>query len=279
MRRFLLVVVLTAPVAAFGQTPDMKPGLDAHDAKDYATCAKFFTDYAQTKSNTDAFYYAAECYALGGDKDAAFKMLDSKLARGFANPPLLEKDPDLASLRTDPRWPGVIERANANFDKRVAGSNRELAQLELDDQGDRSADNVDWSVLGKRDFQRRTRVRQIISAGGAHTARDFYAAALVMQHGDGADDYKMAHDLAMQAVALDPKNKGWRWLAAAAEDRYLQCIGKPQIWGTQFRRNGSTSAWTLDPIDENAVTDEERAKWNVPSLAESKRRLAETNSH
>jgi tetratricopeptide (TPR) repeat protein len=278
MRRFLLIVALTAPAAAFAQLPDMKPGLDAYDKKDYAACAKFFTQYAREKNNTDARYYSGMCYALAGEKDAAFQMLDDALAHGFGNPPQLEKDPDLASLRSDPRWPSVMDRANKNLDNWIGDSNRELIRIEMDDQADRSAAPIDWSALGKRDLERRTRVRKIIAAGAARTAYDFRSAALVMQHGDGADDYRMAHELAMRAVALDPNDKGGRWLAAATEDRYLHCIGKPQIWGTQFRRN-TGGPWTMDPIDETAVTDEERAKWNVPPLAEAKRRLADANLH
>ena len=276
MRRLLLIVALAAP-AAVAQLPDMKPGLDAYNAKNYASCSKFFAQYAHEKNNTDAFYYSAMCYALGGEKEPAFSMLHEALSHGFGNPAQLEKDPDLASLRNDPRWPDVIARSNANFDKTLGESNRDLIRMMMDDQADRQSDHIDWSVVGKRDEERRSRVRRIIAAGGAHTARDFTAASLVMQHGDGPDDYRMAHELVMKAIALNPNDKGSRWLAAATEDRYLQCIGKPQIWGTQFRTVAGPGTWTMDPIDETAVTDEERAKWNVPPLADAKRRLVAMN--
>ncbi len=51
--------------------------------------------------------------------------------------------------------------------------------------------------------------------------------------------------------------------------------GKPQIYGTQFRQ--VEGIWILDQIDEKAVTDEERAKWHVPPLADSKKRAEQMN--
>ena len=66
----------------------------------------------------------------------------------------------------------------------------------------------------------------------------------------------------LKATELDPDLAVARWLAAAAKDRYLWNVDKPQIYGTQFRRIDD-GTWTLEPIDESAVTDEERAAWAV----------------
>jgi hypothetical protein len=72
--------------------------------------------------------------------------------------------------------------------------------------------------------------------------------------------------LALKAIDLDPNNGSAKWLAAAAQDRLLMKLGKPQRYGTQFHWvDGQWAIWEVDP----SVTDEERSRWNVPSLREA----------
>jgi hypothetical protein len=155
--------------------------------------------------------------------------------------------------------------------------NPELAKIFEADQADRSGqpDQIDWAHVGPRDVERRARVDEILKANGAHASKDFYNAAMVFQHGREVRDYQRAHELAMKAVALDPNDKQARWLAAAAKDRELMNLDKPQLYGTQFKRDGD-GPWELYPVDPS-VTDEERARWNVPPLAEAQRRAEEMN--
>jgi hypothetical protein len=54
----------------------------------------------------------------------------------------------------------------------------------------------------------------------------------VFQHGRDADDYLLAHILAVQAVVKGDASS--KWIAAATLDRYLQAIGHPQVFGTQY---------------------------------------------
>lgn len=61
----------------------------------------------------NAAYNLACALALLGRGDEAFAALNDALARGFANPALLEQDGDLASLRDDPRWAALRRRATA----------------------------------------------------------------------------------------------------------------------------------------------------------------------
>lgn len=58
-------------------------------------------------------------------------------------------------------------------------------------------------------------------------------------------------------------------LAAAAYDRWLVHQGKPQKYGTQYRSDDG-EAFRLEEVDP-ATTDEERAEWDVPPLAEAQR--------
>ncbi len=53
-----------------------------------------------------------------------------------------------------------------------------------------------------------------------------------LQHGDAADDYLLAHILAVEAIVKGDASS--KWISAATLDRYLQAIGKSQIFGTQY---------------------------------------------
>jgi hypothetical protein len=128
--------------------------------------------------------------------------------------------------------------------------------------------------IEQRDADRRTRVLQLLDKGAVRTADDYFHAAMVFQHGDEVADIERAHQLALQAIAVDPNHKTARWLVAASEDRALMYQDKPQRWGTQFKRiDGRMRLWPVDP----ATTDADRAKWGVPSLAEQKAREVELN--
>ena len=152
--------------------------------------------------------------------------------------------------------------------------NPELRELFQADQGARTGQiSPDLMV---QDRQRRARVREIIDAGQMRSSADHFHAAMVFQHGEGPDDYKLAHELAKKAAELDPSNRTAKWLSAAAMDRYLRSIGKPQIYGTQFMV--LHDIMVLQPVDESAVTDEERRELGVPTLAEAKQRVIDQNA-
>ncbi|MBG6080597.1 hypothetical protein [Rubrivivax gelatinosus] len=158
-------------------------------------------------------------------------------------------------------------------------SNRALAKLYAEDQADRqgSPGSIDWSVVGPRDEARRSAALRILQAGEVRTPADYHAAAMIFQHGSTPESIQMAYSLATIGSAMNPNDTSLKWLSAAAWDRYLMQRGKPQWYGTQYSLNQSTKRFELYQVDQGAVTDEERAAHNVPSLAEAKSREAEFN--
>jgi hypothetical protein len=75
----------------------------AYGAKNYLRCASLFAKIFSPESN-DAYNHAC-CLALAGRKTEAFARLHVAIANGFHDRLQAEFDPDLASLRSDKRWP------------------------------------------------------------------------------------------------------------------------------------------------------------------------------
>jgi len=156
-----------------------------------------------------------------------------------------------------------------------APSNPELAKLKAEDQAARTGtyESINWDKLSVEDAARRARVLDFLRQGSVRTAEDYCNAAMIFQHGETVDDTRLAHALATTSRALDPSGKQCRWLSAAAWDRLMMRLGKPQWYATQFTKS-QAGTWELYKVDETAVTDADRAALDVPPLAESRARAA-----
>jgi hypothetical protein len=154
-------------------------------------------------------------------------------------------------------------------------TNAEMTAIFEADQADRSAGvsaAIDWSVVTPRDEARRARVRALLDAGALASGDDYYHAAFVFQHGSEPGDYLLAHSFALIAAARGRPDA--TWIGAATLDRYLQNIGRPQIYGTQYSTPRGRPA-TQEPYDRALVSDALRAALGVPDLAEQERNPAE----
>lgn len=146
-------------------------------------------------------------------------------------------------------------------------SNPEMTEIIAGDQGDRAIDpmRIDWEAVNARDAARRARTRQLLDAGALGTADDFFYAAYVFQHGTTPEDYLLAHALAMAAQAKGRADAAE--IAAATLDRFLQHIGRPQVFGTQYAIDASGTA-SQEPFDRALVPDSVRTALGGPTLAE-----------
>lgn len=127
--------------------------------------------------------------------------------------------------------------------------------------------------LMERDAARLARVEALLQDGALRSAADCLHAAFIFQQGTRLEHYWQAHELAMQAVELGHGPPA-HWLTAAAYDRWLMHQGLPQKFGTQYRLAGG--AWVLHQVDPT-TSDAERARWDVPSLAEAEARTVAMN--
>jgi hypothetical protein len=154
-----------------------------------------------------------------------------------------------------------------------APTNAEMTAIFAADQADRQGGGtaIDWSAVTPRDEARRARTLALLDAGKLRSADDFWHAAFVFQHGGQPNDYLLAHTLAVIAAARGRADA--TWIAAATLDRYLQNIGRPQIYGTQFRSPAGQPT-TQDPFDRALVSDALRAALGVPPQAAQEQRRA-----
>jgi hypothetical protein len=146
---------------------------------------------------------------------------------------------------------------------------QELHDLFDEDQADRRGERP--ADLRRRDERRRRRVEQLLAQGAVTDPDDLFCAAMVFQHGSDRAHYRRAHELARRAAELGSTRPA-RWLAAAAHDRWLMAGGLAQQYGTQYRTVGGR--WVLYQVDPT-TSDEERARWDVPPLAQALRRAEE----
>lgn len=231
---------------------------------DDGMCGAIRAAFAKDSRWPTTHYNMASCSAVDKDVEQAFAFLASAAARGLHEQTHIETDPDFTILHADPRWRPTVARFAQLRSSYLASINHELRKIYQADQDDRRAGPaIDWKVVGPRDTMRMKRVRELASKGALKHSADFLHAAFVFQHGDKPEHFLQAHRWALRAAELDQFNKSARWLACAAEDRWLQSTGKAQVWGTQFGPQG-----IAQPFDRSAKTDAQRTAMGVPTLAE-----------
>ena len=144
---------------------------------------------------------------------------------------------------------------------------RELAELYRDDQKDQNdptwtADNdVEFS---KRQKIRRDRVMQYVTTGQLASAEDWNHAAMLLQHGQSADDYLLAHVLAVPPATQ--KLPFSEFMSAATLDRFLQTVGRPQIFATQTAGADPATAPLMEPFDDS-MSNTIRAAYGLAARA------------
>lgn len=144
-------------------------------------------------------------------------------------------------------------------------TNAEMTAIfDADQAARRHWESADWKAVDASDRVRRARTKALLDTGKLHSGDDYYHAAYIFQHGSEPADYLKAHALAVIAAARGKRSA--TWIAAATLDRYLQSIGQPQIYGTQFSSAGGK--WSQAPYRSDLLSDAIREATRVPPLAD-----------
>ena len=187
--------------------------------------------------------------ALTDQDHASIKLTGVSLAAWSFNRSRSRKRPAV-STDWDPK------RSYSRDDEDSAVSNAEMQRIyEADQKPRQNPGNIstqEWTIIGEQDATRQSQTHTLLADGQLHSGEDFTRAAFIFQHGSSADDYLLAHTLAMIAVARGDESASW--IASATLDRYLQSIGKSQIYGTQFKADANDEA-TQEPYNRDLIVD------------------------
>lgn len=200
------------------------------------------------------------------EDDYTFELRDADTALfGWVNAPIEPVELKRVPAGTRPDEGGWDASRAYALARPVWLSNAEMKAIFDADQADRQAGAaIDWSAVLPRDRARRARTQALLDAGALHSGDDFYFAAFVFQHGEAANDFLVAHTLAVIAAARG--HRGAAWIAAATLDRYFHNIGRPQVYGTQYS-SPEGQPLTQEPYDRTVISDGLRRALGVPDQA------------
>jgi len=150
---------------------------------------------------------------------------------------------------------------------RVTGAtnNAELQKMRDEDQADREGeiDQAKMARMQVNDSVRQTRTLEMIEEGAPKTGRDMHNAATVLQHGGTPENYCLAHELSIAAIALGDTTA--LWLVSRSYDRMLLSMGHRQRLNTQY---GGADAKPM-PLDSTGVNDRIRVALGSRRLADA----------
>ena len=150
---------------------------------------------------------------------------------------------------------------------RVTGAtnNAELQKMRDEDQADREGeiDQAKMARMQVNDSVRQARTLEMIEEGAPKTGRDMHNAATVLQHGGTPDNYRLAHELSIAAIALGDTTA--LWLVSRSYDRMLLSMGHRQRLNTQY---GGADAKPM-PLDTTGVNDRIRVALGSRRLADA----------
>jgi hypothetical protein len=153
--------------------------------------------------------------------------------------------------------------------KRYFPDNPRLAVLFQEDQDDRHGfpnTKRTYEEINERDEARRQEILALLARGKVRTAQDYFYSAIIFHHGQTNDHYRMASSLAWIAATLDPKPK-YLYESASTWDRMMLKRDQPQWYGVQPKHGENFKQIGFYPINDTAVTDDERVRFQIKPRA------------
>jgi hypothetical protein len=153
--------------------------------------------------------------------------------------------------------------------KRYFPDNPRLGVLFQEDQDDRHGfpnTKRTYEEINERDEARRQEILALLAQAKVRTAQDYFYSAIIFHHGQTNDHYRTASSLAWIAATLDPKAK-YLYESASTWDRMMLKRDQPQWYGVQPKHDENFKQIGFYPINDTAVTDEERVRFQVKPRA------------
>jgi hypothetical protein len=153
--------------------------------------------------------------------------------------------------------------------KRYFPDSPRLVVLYQEDQDDRHGfpnTKRSYKEINERDEARRQEILTLLAQGKVRTAQDYFYSAVIFHHGQTNDHYRTASSLAWIAATLDPK-PDYLYLSASTWDRMMVKREQPQWYGDQEERDKDGKRIGHFPINDTAVTDDERARFQIKPRA------------
>lgn len=274
-------VVITALLPAISQAAvSRSEAFKAYTNKDFQACSVLYEELAQADDATRSDgYNAACCFALSGQKDAAFKRLETTISAHYTPVADIEQDADFASLHDDPRWKSLLARAKQEEDRHLVGTDRALRR-ELFERLNRDQEIRDRLIASPDDKSLNQQVEAIdsdntqwlktlISTRGWPGYKLVYkdgaqAAWLLAQHADRDPEFQQQVLQLLEKAVMD-KDASPSHLAYLT-DRVRTGRGDKQLYGTQFVKDGDN--WVPAPIEDEAQVDARRKRIGLGTMAE-----------
>ena len=258
--RYLLVVLFVGfsiQIQSQSYQDIIKKGDSLYEVKNYLLSAQTYSKAFNIKEGTITHYYNTACsWALSGNSEKAFQYLKLSVKKGQRNKEWMQSDKDLASLRSLPKWHDVMNMVQLNIDEYEKDFDKplqkKLEKIRLKDQvlrqlyreaeekfgKDSGYMNTFWELMREQDSINEHTVLKIIDRNGWVGKSLVGAKAnstlwLVIQHAPLETQEKYL-PLLKESVK---KGESSGSNLALLEDRILMRNGKPQIYGSQVKRD------------------------------------------
>lgn len=258
MMRFAILLVWVGAATCFGQ---LRENCDSHLER-----------IDGGEAGPRDFFLTACCFSNNELKEDAFAYLNLALENGYHDAQELVGEHFLDRLHSDPRWPDLVMRINQLDQHFRAMVNGRMLDLYRETVAAFSEHEVTPEVQARHQ-QRLAAVAEEAKAGRLKMADDYYYAAVVYRHGKTPEELEKGRVYITRASRLGSLQPDLKRIDCELEDLYLWSIGKPQVWGTQLRRQGDS--WTYEPFDQGARDDGLRMNYGVKSLEDIQREIRE----
>lgn len=251
----------------------IKKGDSLYKAEKFNNSAKMYSKAFEYKEGNISDYYNTACsWALSGNSENAFEYLMLSIQKGQKNKEWMQTDKDLISLRGLPKWKEILDMIQLNIDEyekdfdkplqkkleKIRLKDQVLRQLykEAEEKFGRDSEymNTFWEMMREQDSINELQVLKIIDEKG-WVGRSIVGAKanatlwLVIQHAPLEIQEKYL-PLLKESVK---KGESSGSNLALLEDRILMRNNKPQIYGSQVKRDENGKGYFHEILDPEYV--------------------------